>query len=379
MSYPQYEPYPSVPAPTPGGGTAITAGVLASVGSAGQLLGGGFNIVLGLTDLGGDLAEYDSTGLFAQSWFRTYLLVTGSIAVISAFLLGVGAVMMFTRRPLGRVLVVAGCAVVIVAGIAGYTVTLHYTTSGGSAAEIGGGIGGLFGLIFPIATAVLALVPATTRWLNYSPVAAPVATYPYVPGSPPARYSSGRGVPSAGYPSGPGVPPSAYPSGPGVSSAGYPSGPGVSSAGYQPEPEVPPSAYPSGPGVPSVGYQSGPGVPPSAYPSGPGVPSVGYQPGPGVPPSAYPSTPAMPPAEYPSGPTLYPPSTNPQDGPSAEDPAAQLNPQPGHPGTDQAGPQPQRGANPQAAPDSPAPDLLKRQSDPTSQAEDSPWRRPPSQ
>lgn len=275
MSYPQYEPYPSAPAPAPGGGTAITAGVLASIGSAGQLLGGGFNIVLGLTDLARDLSEYDSTGLFAQSWIKTYLLVVGSIAVVTAFLLGVGAVMMFTRRPLGRVLVVAGCAVVVIAGIAGYAVTLHYTTSGGSAAEIGGSIGGLVGLIFPIATAVLALVPPTTRWLNYNPVAAPsVAMYPY-----------------------------------------------------------------------------GPAVPPAGYPSGP----------------------AVPPAGYPPGPTPYPPSPYPQYGPSADVP-----PYP-QAGTDQAGAQPQWEANPQAAPDSAPPDLAERQSDPTMKAEDSPWRRPPSQ
>ncbi|MEV5835681.1 hypothetical protein [Nocardia sp. NPDC052112] len=272
MSYPQYEPYPSAPAP--GGGTAITAGVLASVGSAGQLLGGGFNIVLGLTDLATDLAEYDSTGLFAQSWLKTYLLVVGSIAVATAFLLGVGAVMMFTRRPLGRVLVVAGCAVVVIAGIAEYAITLRYTTSGGGAAEISGGIGGLFGLIFPVATAVLALVPATMRWLDYRPVtAAPRAMYPY-----------------------------------------------------------------------------GPAVPPAGYPSGP----------------------AVPPAGYPSGPTPYPPY--PQYGPSAGVPAAQPYPQAG---TDQAGAQPQWAANPQGAPVSPPPDLAKRQSDPT--ADDSPWRRPPSQ
>ncbi|WP_329414485.1 hypothetical protein OG563_17725 [Nocardia vinacea] len=275
MSYPQYEPYPSVPAPAPGGGTGITAGVLASIGSAGQLLGGGFNIVLGLTDLARDLSEYDSTGLFSQSWIKTYLLVVGSIAVVTAFLLGVGAVMMFTRRPLGRVLVVAGCAVVVIAGIAGYAVTLHYTTSGGSAAEIGGGIGGLLGLIFPITTAVLALVPPTTRWLNYNPVAAPsVARYPY------------------------------------------------------------------GPAVPTAGYPSGPAVPPAGYPSGP------------------------PP---------YPPPPYPQYGPSADVP-----PYP-QAGTDQAGAQPYWGANPQAAPDSPPPDLAERQSDPTMKAEDSPWRRPPSQ
>ncbi|MFI7664223.1 hypothetical protein [Nocardia sp. NPDC049526] len=285
MGYPQYEPYPSVPAPAPGGGTAITAGVLASIGSAGQLLGGGFNIVLGLTDLARDLAEYDSTGLFAQSWIKTYLLVAGSIAVVTAFLLGVGAIMMFTRRPLGRVLVVAGCAVVVIAGITEYAVTLHYTTSGGSAAEIGGGIGGLFGLIFPIVTAVLALVPPTTRWLNHNPVAAPpVAMYPY------------------------------------------------------------------GPAVPTAGYPSGPAVPPAGYPSGP--------------------TP-YPPAPYPPAP--YPPAPYPQYGPSADVP-----PYP-QAGTDQAGGQPQWGANPQAAPDSPAPDLAERQSDPTMKAEDSPWRRPPSQ
>ncbi|MEV2224862.1 hypothetical protein AB0E01_34010 [Nocardia vinacea] len=275
MSYPQYEPYPSAPAPAPGGGTAITAGVLASIGSAGQLLGGGFNIVLGLTDLARDLSEYDSTGLFAQSWIKTYLLVVGSIAVVTAFLLGVGAVMMFTRRSLGRVLVVAGCTVVVIAGITEYAVTLHYTTSGGSAAEIGGGIGGLFGLIFPITTAVLALVPPTTRWLNYNPVAAPsVAMYPY-----------GSAVPTAGYTSGP----------------------------------------------------------------------------------------AVPPAGYPSGPSPYPPSPYPQYGPSAD-----VHPYPAA-GTDQAGAQPQWGANPQAAPDSAPPDLTKRQSDPTMKAEDSPWRRPPSQ
>ncbi|WP_433523972.1 hypothetical protein ACQPZ2_01575 [Nocardia pseudovaccinii] len=306
MSYPQYEPYPSVPAPAPGGGTAITAGVLASIGSVGQLLGGGFNIVLGLTDL--DLSEYDSTGLLAQSWIKTYLLVAGSIAVVTAFLLGVGAIMMFTRRQLGRVLVVAGCAVVVIAGITEFAVTRHYTTSGGSAAEIGGGIGGLIGLIFPIATAVLALVPPTTRWLNHTPVSAPpVAMYPY------------------------------------------------------------------GPGAPTAGYPSGPAVPPAGYPSGLAVPPAGYPSGPAVPPAGYPSGPAVPPAGYPSGSTPYPPSPYPQYGPSGDVP-----PYP-QAGTDQAGAQQQWGANPQAAPDSPPSDLAKRQSDPTMKAEDSPWRRPPSQ
>lgn len=232
MSYPHYEPYPSAPASAPGGGTAITAGVLASIGSVGQLLGGGINIVLGLTDLATDLAEYDSTGLFAQRWVKTYLLVGGSIAVVAALLLGVGAVLLFTSRPLGRVLVVAGCVVVVVAGIAGYAVTLRYTTSGGGAAEISGGIGGLFGLIFPIATAVLALVPPTTRWLNHHPVAAPpVPTYTY-----------GLAAPSAGYPSPPQYGPAA-----GVPAAQPAPQTGIDQAGASPQWGQNPQAVPVSP------------------------------------------------------------------------------------------------------------------------------------
>ncbi|WP_433197452.1 hypothetical protein ACQP1G_01040 [Nocardia sp. CA-107356] len=199
MGYPQYEPYPPAPLPPASGGTAITAGVLACIGSAGQLLGGGVTIVLGVTGLGTDLADYDSTGLFAQHWFKAYALVTGVLALITAILLGVGAIMTFTRKPLGRALVVAGCAVVVITGIAEHVVTLRYTTTGGGAAAIGSGVSGLIGLVFPIATTVLALIPPTTRWLNSDPAAAyapPVARYPYGPAIPPAgpvAYSPGSG------------------------------------------------------------------------------------------------------------------------------------------------------------------------------------------
>ncbi|MET8876283.1 hypothetical protein [Nocardia sp. NPDC004604] len=319
MSYPQYEPYPPAPAPVPSGGTAISAGVLASIGSAAQLLGGGVNIVLGVTDLGTDLADYDSTGLFAQHWFKAYALVTGVIALITAILLSVGAVMVFTRKPLGRVLVVAGCAVVVIAGIAEYAVTLRYTTSGGSAAGISGGVGGLIGLVFPIATAVLALIAPTTRWLNYDPASAyppPVAGYPYGPAAPPpgpAVYSSGSGA-------------TPYP----PASTGYPQ--------YSPGAPYPHagSAYS---GTDQAGTQAAsPAGTPSDWSANP------------------PTGPAYPPSDQ-AGPEAASPAGTPSDW-SASSAAPPVHPRP-----DLAKPQP---------------DQAEQQPDPTVQADDSVWRRPPS-
>ncbi|MFX0573267.1 hypothetical protein [Nocardia nepalensis] len=374
MSYPQYEPYPpvAVPAPAPGGGTAITAGVLASLGSVSQLLGGGMSIVLGVTDVVTDLADYDSTGLFAQHWFKPYSVVTGVIAVIAAILLGVGAVMMFVRKPLGRVLVVAGCAVVVIAGIAGSVVTLRYTTSGGGAATIGGGISGLIGLVFPIATAILALVPSTTRWLNYDPAAAyvpPVARYPYPAAPPPGPgYSPGSAVQQGPTPYPPAPP--AYPQyGP---SAGAP-------APY-------PQHGPSG-GAPAPYPQAG-----SAYPGSDQAPTQVVRPA-GAPPDWSASPQAAPASQRPDlvkpqddlrkpQPDLaqaqpdvsrpQPDLSKPQEGPA--------KPQEG-PAKPQEGPaKPQEGpAKPQDDPAKPQEGPAKPQDDPTVRIEDSPWRRPPSE
>lgn len=349
MSYPHYEPYPPAPAPAPGGGTAISAGVLASIGSASQLLGGGMNIVLGVTNLGTDLADYDSTGLFAQQWFKTYALVTGVIALITAILLGVGAVMMFTRKPLGLVLVVAGCAVVVIAGIAEYMVTLRYTASGGGAAAISGGVGGLIGLVFPIATAVLALIAPTTRWLNYDPASAyapPVARYPYGPAAPPpgpAAYSFGSGA----------TPYSPAPT-------GYPQyGP------YAPYPQAA-SAYS---GTDQAAQAASPTATPSDRSANP------------------PAAPPYPPPDQAGARAASPAGTSP--GWSANSSEVPVYPPPDQAGAQAAPPAgtpPGRSANPAAAPAHPRPDLAKPQSDqakqqpdPTVQADDSVWRRPPSE
>ncbi|MFC9434423.1 hypothetical protein [Nocardia sp. NPDC057030] len=183
MNYPQYpggyNPYPgySTGMPAPSGATAITAGVLACVGAVGQLLGGGISLAFGL--IGWQLDEYDTTGLFAEDWFQTWAIASGAISLVVAIVLGVGAIGMFSRKSFGRLLVVVGCVGVIVAEIVGFAIVRSFDGTDSFSGTLSGGASGLFGLIFPIATAVLALLPMTSRWLAHTPVATMPQQYGY--------------------------------------------------------------------------------------------------------------------------------------------------------------------------------------------------------
>src|SRR6266568_1610235 len=189
MSYPpypgQYQPYPQQAAA--GGGTAITAGVLASVGAVGQVLGGVLQVVLGATQ------AHELDRMYHASWYPAYAIVTGLVAFVVGAVLGTGAVALFRRKPLGRMLIVAGCALTIVIGIAGIAVALNIGPMGGASGLIGVS-GGTFGLIFPIITIILALVPATARWLAQPP--APAGPYPGYPA--PYPDSAGTYAPQPG-------------------------------------------------------------------------------------------------------------------------------------------------------------------------------------
>jgi hypothetical protein len=170
----------------------MAAGVLAAIGAFGQAIGGVLDILIGsvLPDL-----LSDSTQESSSSWLPSYLIVIGAVGVVSGALLGTGAVMMFRRTPLGRILIVAGCVVTVVTGIVAFMVmyagnmSVYHGSFG-----IMGGFGGLIGQVFPVTTAVLALVPATGRWLEYVPGRPGSAAYP-------APYPG----PGAGFP-GPGAP-----------------------------------------------------------------------------------------------------------------------------------------------------------------------------
>ncbi|WP_194832565.1 hypothetical protein [Nocardia sp. XZ_19_369] len=189
MSYPQYpggyNPYPAYSAgvPAPSGATSVTAGVLACVGSIGQLLGGGISLAFGF--IGWQLQDYDTSGLFSQDWFQTWAIVSGVLSLVIAVVLGVGAVAMFSRKSFGRLLVVVGCVTVVVAEIVGFALVSSIDGSSDGLGVISGSAGSLIGLIFPVATVILALLPPTSRWLAHSPAAAIPQPYGYpYPGPP---------------------------------------------------------------------------------------------------------------------------------------------------------------------------------------------------
>ncbi|MET7769175.1 hypothetical protein [Nocardia sp. NPDC005366] len=252
MAYPNYpggyDPYPGGYASAPGGATAIITGVLACLGALANLFGGVIGVWLGSSQYGADLADYDSTGLLGNDGYYTFVLVTGIVELITAPILAVGAIMLFNRKVLGRTLIVAGCLVVIVSQIGGTGVLLSSVDTGGA---FTGGVGGIFGAVFPIATLILALVPATSRWLAYRPSTV----------APPGYPQPGYGYPQPGYPQ-----------------PGYPQ-PDPSQPGY-PQAVAPPPGYPA------------PGYPQPAPPGGPAYsePSAMPQPGPAYPPTPVPQS-----------------------------------------------------------------------------------------
>ncbi|MEV0712269.1 DUF4064 domain-containing protein [Nocardia aurea] len=244
MAYPQYpggyNPYPggySMPAAAPNGATAIIAGVLAGLGALSNLVGGGFNVAFSAADFGSDLSEFDSTGLLGNESYSTFALVTGIVSIITAVVLGVGAIMLFNRKALGRTLVAAACAVCILSQLVGVVVVLGLLSST-DVSPVSGGLSGIFSIVFPVATLVLALVPATSRWLAHRPTEVP----------------PGYGYPQQGYPQ-----------------PGYPDARDQQYGGSQPGYQQP--GYPQQPpGIPGTGAPLGDPV----YSAPPSVPQPGY-------------------------------------------------------------------------------------------------------
>ncbi|GAA2054849.1 hypothetical protein [Williamsia deligens] len=84
-----------------------------------------------------------------------------------AVVLVAGGVFLLRRRILGRTLVLVGCGLSVLVGIAGVIVVAAVAnSSSGVELAVGSGIGATMGLIFPIVTVILLVLPATTRWLR---------------------------------------------------------------------------------------------------------------------------------------------------------------------------------------------------------------------
>ncbi|WP_054811566.1 hypothetical protein [Nocardia arizonensis] len=247
MSYPQqypgaYDPYPpayGLPRAVPNAGTAITAGILAILGFVANVLGGGFSIWMGLSEFGSRYSDYDSTGLLGNDDYYDFLVVVGVVSLVIAIMLGVGSLLLFNRKSMGRALIAAGCVLTVISQIA--SLIFVVSAPAGASTPLSSGLGGVIGMVFPIATLVLALVPATGRWLAHRPPPAGAPGYGQ-PGYPQPGY------PQAAYPQ-PGDLQSAYPQA-AYPQPGYPqtspaySAPDVSGAGaeYTPAPIPQPGA-----------------------------------------------------------------------------------------------------------------------------------------
>lgn len=163
-----HQPY-GMPSPEPSGVTGTIAAVLAALGAAAGL-GGGLVAAIGIAATGTDSSL--SGGVYAV------LIALILFNFVFGLMIAVGAVLLFQRKMLGRWLVVGACALAILSSLISFGVTAAATSeSYGSYA--GSGVFTLFGLIFPIATLVLAMVPSTTAWIQARPN--PVAPQFYPP------------------------------------------------------------------------------------------------------------------------------------------------------------------------------------------------------
>ncbi|MBJ7289268.1 hypothetical protein [Williamsia sp.] len=152
----QYYGSPQGYVPPPSSATAIIAAILAFLGgiAATVALIGDILIVAAVTDVDG------------PSWFSGYAGFEGVISLVRLGLLVTGGVLLIRRRGVGRVLVLAGCALTIVMVIVGVIILASISVANGVPGVVGSGYGVFLGLVFPAVTIVLLLVSPTTRWLR---------------------------------------------------------------------------------------------------------------------------------------------------------------------------------------------------------------------
>ncbi|WP_458318225.1 hypothetical protein [Mycolicibacterium brisbanense] len=174
LGYPQQQGYPQQPgfgggyqppampplAPaSPSGGTGITAGVLAGLGALANLGAGIFGLI-GLAAINSD-STLGSSEL--SGGVSALLVVSVLLGVVVGVVLLAGSIMLLQRKMLGRWLVVAGCAMTIVSSLITLGLSAAVTARYG---YYGGGGFAVLGLIFPVGTLVLSLLPSTTAWIR---------------------------------------------------------------------------------------------------------------------------------------------------------------------------------------------------------------------
>ena len=163
--YPPYGGYQQLPLPppAPSGVTGIIAAVLAGLGAFTNLGAGLFGLLamIGLGALASEPAYATSDGVGGAFVMLVFVVLLG---IGAGLLLAAGTVMLLLRKMIGRWLIVGGCALTIVGSLISFGVAAAVTAPYG--AYSGGNGFAILGLIFPIATLVLVLLPATTQWIN---------------------------------------------------------------------------------------------------------------------------------------------------------------------------------------------------------------------
>jgi hypothetical protein len=193
MTYQQYPgtggypaQYPGSP-PPPSGGTAITAGVLA-------ILGGIWHVI----------SLIGMVVILSRGGVTMFVIVNGVLSAIIAGCLIAGGILLFMKKPAGRMSTVLGSGLAILTYVLAAVLVLVAAGSDGSGTAETAGIavgGGVTVLIFSapaIATLVLALVKPTARWVGRAEPVAPLTP----PGYPPQQYP-GQQYPGQQYPPSP--------------------------------------------------------------------------------------------------------------------------------------------------------------------------------
>lgn len=327
----------------PGGGTAVTAGILGLLGGFAGVVGIGFFVYELVTD------GFDSMTYYEPGWYGPYLIGQQVLAGVVVLLLLIGSIALLSRSRGGRVAVVVGSALVALSYVVNtilstwwWGFSMPWTLIEGSTyGGIGFGYLGWFTLaapVFSLITLILAAVPATGRWCRYRPGGpalaphltgpVPVAGMPYVTGALPVvggphatgalpivggPYTTG-GLPSTGVPH-----PLAMGGGQ-VSPTGLPTVVSVGGVAY-----VRADSVGAAPAVPATGTAT-----PPAGPASPVEPSTPAQPGP---PSG-PLRPTEPPPPTPEASAGVEPATSapaepvPQAGSVSTEPVAPAGPVP---------------------------------------------------
>lgn len=163
---PVYGRPPSYPQAGPSGTTGIIAGLLALVGG---LVGTGFavlSVIIMIMD-----GEFDVAGA-----------IFGLLGIAFGLALFIGAILLFRRKTIGRRLVVGGCAVAALFGVAAIGDMVIGISGEPSREPVSIGIAVVVGIVVPVLTLVLAMLPSTTAWIRAKRYAIAPQFYPPCPG-----------------------------------------------------------------------------------------------------------------------------------------------------------------------------------------------------